>query len=63
MAQSIKHGTLDLISGHDLMQIVGSGPMLGSVLTAQSLLGVLSLPLSVPPLRTLSLSLTPNKET
>ena len=58
VAQSIKRGTLDLISGHDLMQFVGSSPMLGSVLTAQSLLGVLSLPLSVPPLLTLSLSLS-----
>ena len=35
MAQSVKHSTLDLGSGHDL-RVVGSSPMSGSVLSVES---------------------------
>ena len=50
MAQLIEGLTLDFSSGHDL--IMGQSPESGSVLTAGSLLGILSLPL----FRTLSVS-------
>ena len=46
MAQSVKGRTLDLGSGHDLT--AGLSLSLGSMLTAWSLLGILSLPLSLP---------------
>ena len=42
MAQSVKHLTFDFSSRHDLM-VHGIKPVLGSVLTAWSLLGILSL--------------------
>lgn len=48
MAQSVKHPTLNIGSGHDLT-VVSSIPASGSALTAQGLLGILSLPLSAPP--------------
>ena len=47
VAQSVKHPTLDFSSGHDLM-VVRSSPASGSALTTQSLLGVVSLPISLP---------------
>ena len=57
MAQSVKHPNLDFGSGHDLT--VRSSPASGSVLSAWSLLGILSptlsLSLSAPPPLTLSL--------
>ena len=53
VAPSVKHPTLDLGSGHDLT-IHEIEPVVGSVLTVQSLLGILSPPLS---LSLLSLSL------
>ena len=56
VAQSVKRPTLGFSSGHGLT--VSSSPSLGSVLTMQSLLGILSLFLSGPPLLTLSLSLS-----
>ena len=47
VAQSVKCLTLDCGSGHDLT--VGKfSPMAGSVLTVRSLLGILSLPPSLP---------------
>ena len=52
MAQSVKSPTLDFSSGHNLM-VHEIEPMSGSALTSWSLLGILSLPLSVsapPPL-------------
>ena len=54
MAQSFEHPTLDFNSGHDL-RVMGSSPVSGSVMPAQSLLGILSLSLSAPPLLILSL--------
>ena len=70
MAQWIKHLTLDFGSGHGL-KVRGIELLSGSVLTAWSLLGILSLSLSLrpsspPPLPlpsscSLSLSLTINK--
>ena len=48
MAQSVKYPTLDFGSGHDLTKGLRSSPALGSVLTAWSLLEVLSLPPSLP---------------
>ena len=53
VAQSVKHPSLDFGSGHDL-RVHEFEPMLGSVLTAWSLLGILSLPLSAPLLISLS---------
>ena len=44
-AQSGKYPTLGFRSGHDLL--CGFEPTWGSVLTAQSLLGILSLPFSL----------------
>ena len=59
VAQSGKHPTLSFSSGHDLVRL---SPTSGSVLTAWSLLGILSLPLSLCPsparARSLSLSLS-----
>ena len=65
-AQSVQLPTLDFGSGHD-PRVMGSSPALGSALTVQSLLGMLSLSLSlslsVPPLftGTHALSLKINK--
>ena len=47
MAQWVKQPTLDLGSGHDLM-VHEFEAASGSVLTAQSLLRILCLPLSAP---------------
>ena len=55
MAQSVKHPTLDFSSGHD-PRVVGSSPVSGSALIAQSLLGILSHLFSL-----LSFSLKTNK--
>ena len=52
---SVKCPTLDFGSGH--LTFVGSSPTLSPVLRAQSLLGILCLPLSSPPPVTHSLSL------
>ena len=46
VAQSVKHPTLDFSSGHDLTFARWS-PALDSVLTVQSLLEILALPLSL----------------
>ena len=46
MAQLVKRPTLDFGSGHDLM-VHGFKPCLSPVLSVQSLLGVLSLSLSL----------------
>ena len=54
VARSVKRLTLDFGSGHDLF--VCSSSLLGSALTAQSLLGILS-PLSLCPSPVLSPSL------
>ena len=48
VAQSVKHLTLDFSSGHDLTVCEIEPRALGSTLSAQSLPGVLSLPLSLP---------------
>ena len=48
MAQLVKRLTLDLSSGHDLM-VHEFEPLLGSMLTAWSLLGILFLLLSALP--------------
>ena len=49
VAQLAKGHTLDLSSGQDLMvQFMGSSPTLGSAQTAWNLLGIISLPLSLP---------------
>ena len=58
VAQLVKCLTFNLSSGHELM-VIRVSPTLGSVLTAQSLLEILSLPLSLPLPCLLSLS---NKE-
>ena len=59
MAQLVEHPTLDLSSGHDLMSLfVSLSPMSVSSLTAWSLLGILSLPLSASPMLSLSLTLS-----
>ena len=47
MAQSVKRLTLGFGSGHDLT-VRGSGSASGSALAVQSLLGILSLLLSLP---------------
>ena len=47
MALLVKHPTLDLGPGHDLPAHEIESPQLGSVLTAWSLLGILSLTLSL----------------
>ena len=47
MAQLVKHPTLGFASGHDL-GLLSSSFALGSVLTARSLVGILSLSLSLP---------------
>ena len=57
MPQSVKHLTLDFGSGHDLA-VRGIEPHVGSALTAQSLLGILSLSLCPFPTRALSLSVS-----
>ena len=46
VAQSVKHLTWAQVM---ISQFVNSSPLSGSVLTAQSLLGILCLPLSAPP--------------
>ena len=48
VAQSVKGPTPDFGSGHDLTQFMSLSPTLGSALSVQSLLGILSLPLSLP---------------
>ena len=53
VAQSVKHPTLDLGSGHDLT-VYEIKPTSGSTLTAQSLLGILTLPLPSLSVRSLS---------
>ena len=54
-----KLSTLDFSSGHDLtVRLMGWSPASGCVLTAQNLLGILSLPLSAPLPLALSLSLS-----
>ena len=58
VAQLVRHPTLDLSSGHDLEH---ESPTWGSVLTAWSLLGILSLPFSLPLPCSLSVSLKINK--
>ena len=59
MAQSVRHLTLDFSSGHDLT-VCEFTPLIGLLLTARSLLGILSLPLSLsaPPPLVISFSLT-----
>ena len=54
MAQSVKHPTLAQVM---ISWFVGSNPTSGSVLTVQSLLGILSLPVCVSPLLVLSLKI------
>ena len=60
MAQSVKHPTLDLGSGHDFTVGESEYPS-GSALVARSLLGILSLLLSAPPPFVLAFSLKINK--
>ena len=57
MAQSVKYLTRDFGSGHDLT-VPEIELELGSMLTAWSLLGILSLSLSLPLLHSFSLSLS-----
>ena len=54
VAQTVECSTLGFGSGHDLT-VRGFGPTLGSVLTAWSLLGILSLSLSLSPSLSLAL--------
>ena len=61
-AQLVKHPTLDFSSGHDLA-VMGSSPAPGSVLTARSLLGIVSLPLFLCPSPACVCSLSLNKQT
>ena len=49
MAQLVNRLTLDFGSGHDLLVCQFEPPASGSLLTAQSLFGIPSLPLSAPP--------------
>ena len=58
MAQSVEYLTLDFSSGHD-PRFVGSNHELGSVLTVQSRLGILSLSLSLSLSFCLPLPLSP----
>ena len=55
VAQLVKHLTSAQVM---ISRFLGSSPMSGSLLSAQSLLRILCLPLSVPPLLVLSLSLS-----
>ena len=48
MAQSVKPLTLDFSSVH-VLTVLSLSPTSGPVLAAQNLLGILSLPLSLPP--------------
>ena len=48
MAQSVERPTLDFGSGHDLL-VMRLSPVSGSELTAQTLLGILSLSLTLCP--------------
>ena len=57
MAQSVQRLTPDFGSGRDLT-VRGIEPHVGVCTDSQSLLGILSLSLSAPPLRALSLSLS-----
>ena len=62
MAQSVKHVTLDFGSGQvTISWFMGSSPMVGSVLSAWNLLGILflSVPPPIHPSLLLSLSLPP----
>ena len=54
VAQSVKHLILAQVM---ISQLVSSSPMLGFMLSAQTLLRILCLPLSAPPLLMLSLCL------
>ena len=58
VAQSVKCLTIAQVM---ISRFVSSNPASGSMLTAQSLLGILSPTLSAPPLLTLSLSFKTNK--
>ena len=60
MAQLVKHPTLDLGSGHDLT-VCELSPVSGSALRVWTLLGILSLPLSLSVPLLLSLSLSQKK--
>ena len=61
VARSVKRPRL-LVSAQVMTSwFVGSSPALGSMLTAQSLLGIVSLPLSLPVPCSLSLSFSINK--
>ena len=60
VAQSVKRGTLDFGSGHDLT-IGSSSPAQGSVLRMGACLGILCLPFSLLLLHLLSVSLSQNK--
>ena len=60
MAQSVQHLTLGFSSGHDLT-VCEFKPTSGSALTAQSLIGILSLCLSPYPSPTCILSLSLSK--
>ena len=58
MAQSVKRPTLGFSSSHDLM-VLEFEPHIGLRVTAGSLLGILSLPLSLPlPTHACALSLS-----
>ena len=65
MAQSVKQLSTQLLIAAQIVisQFVRSSPMLGSALTARSLLGILSLPFSLCPSPAHSLSLKINKYT
>jgi len=56
VAQSVKHLTLDLGSGHDLRVLVSS-PTSGSVLSGESACDLSPSPSALPPGHALSLSL------
>ena len=58
MAQSVKHLTLDFGSGHDFTVCELEPPVWGSARSVQSLLGILSLSLSLCPSLTHSLCLS-----
>ena len=60
MTQWVKPPTLDFSSGHDLM-VMGSSLASGSIQKAEPAWDSLSLPLSLPLLHSLSLSLKINK--
>ena len=61
VAQLVKQPTLDFCSGHDLTVPEFQPHVADSALRVQSLLGILSLPLSLPLSCFLFLSLSQNK--